>query len=146
MLLARRGQKMRAVVDTNVVVSASLNPDARINLILVHLARGKYTFLYSEGSLDEIIDVLSRPHVTRGMIGNFDVNEFVALARFRGEEIVPITAIHICRDPDDDKFLEVAVEGKADYIVSGDGDLLSLSPFQGIPVLKPVDFLDILEK
>lgn len=137
---------MRAVVDTNVVVSASLNPDARINLILANLAQGKYTFLYSRDSLDEIVEVLSRPRIARGMVDPFDIQEFVALVRFRGEEIKPVTAIHVCRDPDDDKFLEIAIGGRADTIVSGDGDLLSLSPFRGIAIIKPTKFLDILAK
>jgi len=51
-----------------------------------------------------------------------------------------------CRDPKDDKFLELAVSGQADYIVSGDKDLLVLSPFRDIPVMPPAQMLDILEK
>lgn len=137
---------MRIVVDTNVVVSALLNPDARINRVLAYLAKGKYLFLYSQDTLDEMLDVLSRHRIGRGMVKDLDVKEFVALVRFRGEEITPVTSIHVCRDPDDDKFLEIAVDGKADYIVSGDGDLQSLSPFRGIPVLKPADFINLLEK
>ena len=46
-----------------------------------------------------------------------------------------------CRDPDDDKFLELAVSENATCIVSGDSDLLELDPFRGIPFLEPADFL-----
>jgi uncharacterized protein len=49
-----------------------------------------------------------------------------------------------CRDPKDDKFLEVAVAGKADVIVSGDEDLEVLDPFEGIPVISPAKFLRLL--
>jgi uncharacterized protein len=49
--------------------------------------------------------------------------------------------IAICRDPKDDKFLELAIDGNADYIVTGDADLLVLHPFRGIQILKPKDFL-----
>jgi uncharacterized protein len=49
--------------------------------------------------------------------------------------------IAACRDPTDDKFLELAVSGKADLIVSGDGDLLALNPFRGIPILAPAAFV-----
>jgi putative PIN family toxin of toxin-antitoxin system len=80
------------------------------------------------------------------MVDLFDIKEFVALVRFRGEKIEPGNAIHVCRDPDDDKFLEIAIDGLANYIVSGDGDLLGLSPFRGIPIVKPTEFLDILAK
>ena len=49
--------------------------------------------------------------------------------------------IHICRDPRDDKFLEVAVHGLANAIVTGDSELLSLHPFCGIEILTPADYL-----
>ena len=54
--------------------------------------------------------------------------------------------IQLCRDPKDDKVLELAVDGDADCIVSGDGDLLSLDPFRGISILTPEKFLDAVSK
>jgi putative PIN family toxin of toxin-antitoxin system len=50
--------------------------------------------------------------------------------------------IRACRDPRDDKFLEVAVHGHADLIVTGDADLLALNPFQGIAILTPAEYLE----
>jgi predicted nucleic acid-binding protein len=56
--------------------------------------------------------------------------------------VVPITtSVKECRDPKDDKFLELAISGGASYIVSGDADLLTLHPFRGIAVITPQDFL-----
>jgi putative PIN family toxin of toxin-antitoxin system len=52
------------------------------------------------------------------------------------------TSIRACRDPRDDKFLEVAVHGRADLIVTGDRDLLDLHPFRGIAILTPADYLE----
>ena len=49
--------------------------------------------------------------------------------------------INDCRDPSDNKFLELAVSGRATHIITGDGDLLGLDPFQGKPVLTPGEFL-----
>jgi uncharacterized protein len=49
--------------------------------------------------------------------------------------------IQACRDPNDDKFLEAALAGKADCIVSGDTDLLVITPFEEIPILRPAEFL-----
>lgn len=60
--------------------------------------------------------------------------------------IEPNEQVSICRDPKDNKFLELAVSGKADFIVSGDEDLLELNPFREIRILKPADFLQMLEK
>ena len=58
---------------------------------------------------------------------------------------MPTERIAVCRDPKDDKFLEVAVAGEADVIVSGDQDLLVLHPFGGIPIIPPVAFLRRLD-
>ena len=57
-------------------------------------------------------------------------------------ELVAITErIAACRDPTDDKFLELAINGRADLIVSGDGDLLALNPFHDIPIVTPAVFV-----
>ncbi len=57
------------------------------------------------------------------------------------EAVTIIEPIVACRDPTDDKFLELAVNGQADFIVSGDADLLVLNPFRGIPILSPATFV-----
>ncbi len=54
--------------------------------------------------------------------------------------------VRVCRDPKDDKFLELAVNGRADCIVSGDDDLLVPNPFRGVDVLTPSDFLDAIAR
>ncbi len=68
-----------------------------------------------------------------------------ALFPLYGEAIAPQLTITACRDPKDNKFLEVAVAGRADVIVSGDKDLLVLHPLQGIAIESPRDFLARLE-
>jgi predicted nucleic acid-binding protein len=55
--------------------------------------------------------------------------------------VTPTTDIQACRDPDDDRLLELAVDGRATHLVTGDADLLALHPFRGIPILTPADFL-----
>ena len=67
--------------------------------------------------------------------------EFLASV-VRGSELVEVTAVvSVCRDPKDDKFLELALSGEATHIISSDYDLLSLHPFRGIAVLSPQDFV-----
>ena len=57
-------------------------------------------------------------------------------------EFVPIVyPLRACRDPKDDKFLEVALNGKADLILAGDADLLALNPWQGIAIVQPTEYL-----
>ncbi len=136
---------MRAVIDTNILVRALIRPQGTVGPVLLHLRRGDYTLLYSDGILEELVDVLNRPRI-RNKYGlrEEDIRAIVALLLLRGEYIVPQVTIHACRDPHDDKFLEVAVSGRADVIVSGDEDLCVLSPFQGIPIVSPREFLDML--
>lgn len=65
------------------------------------------------------------------------------VALLKETELIEITtSVTACRDVKDNKFLELAVSGKADYIVSGDEDLLVLNPFRGIPILTPRNFLN----
>ena len=57
-----------------------------------------------------------------------------------GEHVTVTREIRACRDPKDDKFLELAVSGQADVIVTGDDDVLALHPFEGIPILRMREF------
>jgi putative PIN family toxin of toxin-antitoxin system len=87
----------------------------------------------------EILHVLARPHIAAVTIPSFRKDLAKLLAR---AELVTITErIAACRDPHDDKFLELAVNGHADLIVSGDGDLLALNPFRQIPIITPAIFV-----
>ncbi len=133
---------MRVVVDTNILVSAMIKPRGNIGLILKHLRAGKYTLIYSEPMLTEIVDVLNRPRI-RDKYGfePGDIETFVALLILRGKVVVPKRRIAVCRDPKDNMILEAAVDGNADKIVSGDNDLLSLKEIEDIPILKPAHFV-----
>jgi putative PIN family toxin of toxin-antitoxin system len=89
----------------------------------------------------ELADVLSRakfdPYITIG-----ERQDFLRLFNRIAERIEVVRIIRACRDPRDDKFLELAVEGTADIIVTGDADLLALDPFQGVSILTPARFLE----
>lgn len=70
-----------------------------------------------------------------------DIRSFLAALTREAEWVEVDVRIAACRDPKDDKFLELAVSGRATHIVTGDSDLLALSPFQGIEILPPHRFL-----
>lgn len=138
---------MRAVVDVNVLVRALIKPAGTVGPILHRLRDGAFTLLYSEAILDELLDVLSRPRIrSKYGLEDEDVETVLLLVLLRAEPVVPSRRIASCRDPLDDKFLEVAVAGKADVIVSGDQDLLILSPFEGIAIVGPAAFLAMLDR
>ncbi len=133
---------MRAVVDTGVLVSGLIRPQGAPGEVLRALRDGRFTPVYSTPTIVEIIDVLGRPffrekyHIYPG-----DATTLVNLLRLRGELVIPKISITACRDPKDNKFLEVALAGNAEAIVSGDADLLVLHPFEGISILRPAEFL-----
>ncbi len=129
----------RVVVDGCALVSRLLLPDS-VPGRAVRRAVDDAQILLSEPVMEELADVLGR--------AKFD--SYVTVAhrqRFlrllgRVAEIVPIVyTVRECRDSRDDKFLELAVNGEADLIVTGDDDLLVLNPFRGIPIMTPAAYL-----
>ena len=133
---------MRAVVDTGIFVSALIRRKGTIGAVLRGLRAGQYTVIYSTAILVEIIDVLGRDKFRiKYHIEPDDITALVNLIRLRGELVIPTQTITACRDPKDDKFLEAALAGAADCIVSGDADLLELKSFESIPILRPAAFL-----
>jgi putative PIN family toxin of toxin-antitoxin system len=98
------------------------------------------TILISAPVLLELAEVLSRRKLNRYLLEEERMRFLVAL--LKETELIEITeAVTDCRDAKDNKFLELAVSGGADYIISGDEDLLILNPFRGIPVLTPRGFI-----
>jgi putative PIN family toxin of toxin-antitoxin system len=128
---------MRLVVDTNIFVNAALKaaswPAGTLRWI------DRYGgLLKSEITEHEVLAVLRRPRFAPKIAPSFldNVRRILAAA-----ELVTIAErLAVCRDPDDDKFLELAVNGKADVIVSGDADLLALETFRGIPIITAAAF------
>ena len=137
---------MRVVVDTNILVRALIMPHGTVGPVLLRLRQGDYVLLYAQSLLEELVDVLNRPRIRRKYgLTDQDIETVIGLILLRGEAVAPQEPIAACRDSRDDKFLEVAVSGNADVIVSGDEDLLVLHPFAGIPILPPVAFLRMLD-
>jgi putative PIN family toxin of toxin-antitoxin system len=133
---------MRAVIDTGVFVSALIRRQGTTGDVLLALRDGRFRAIYTTDIVVEIIDVLGRTKFrTKYHIEPDDITELINLIRLRGELVVPTQTVSACRDPKDDKFLEAALVAQTDCIVSGDTDLLVLTPFQDIPILRPAEFL-----
>jgi putative PIN family toxin of toxin-antitoxin system len=137
---------MRAVIDTNILVRALIMPHGSVGPLLLRLCQGEYTMLYGQSMLEELIDVLCRARIRKYGVTDDDIQTVISLIMIRGESVHLENSIITCRDPKDDKFLEAAVTGKADVIVSGDKDLLVLNPFAGIPIVQPAEFLKMLDE
>jgi putative PIN family toxin of toxin-antitoxin system len=129
---------MRIVVDTNVFVSAVLKANSLPFHVLRWIDRHG-GLLKSPATEQEILSVLARPHIAAVTIPSY--RESLATLLVKAELVAIAERIAACRDPNDDKFLELAVNGRADLIVSGDGDLIALNPFRDIPIVTPAVFV-----
>ena len=127
------------MLDTNVVVSAVLFPQSQPRLVVDNVIRQE-ALLISSATQSELDDVLLRNRFDRHLQRERR-REFLNLVVQEAELVEISQSITACRDPKDDKFLELPVSGQATHIVSGDNDLLTLHPFRGIPILTPLSFL-----
>jgi uncharacterized protein len=134
--------KPRYVFDTGVIVSALLFENSIPGQAL-HAALVRGELLASTATFGELSEVLSRKkfdrYVTRDERSQFLVKFLLAVVL-----VEPGDVIQVCRDPDDDKLLELAASGRATCLVTGDDDLLSLHPFRDIPIQTPAQFLAAL--
>jgi|SRR5450756_2419997 uncharacterized protein len=132
---------MRVVLDTNVFVSMTLG--GQVGAISAAWKANQFTLIMSDAIFSEYIDVLSRPklHLTAET-----VSVVVARVQRHAEFVTPtktVTAVE--GDPTDNKFLEAAIEGQADCVVSGDKHLLELKTFRGLPMLTAREFIERLK-
>ena len=137
---------MRAVVDTNVLVSGLIRPRGPIGLVIRGLRDRRFVSIASRPMLEEIVDVLARPRLRdKYGLGGRDVETFLRFLLLRSELVAPTVRIERCRDPRDDIFLEAAVAGRADRLVTGDADLRGLGSHEGIPIVSATRFADELD-
>ena len=128
------------VFDTNVVISALLLRHSVARQAFDRATqRGK--LLISRVTVEELNDVLQRKGFERYITEEERMKFLSAFVR-DGVLVEIVERVVACRDPKDDKFLELAVNGKATCIVSGDEDLLVLHPFRGIAIVSPRRFLE----
>jgi putative PIN family toxin of toxin-antitoxin system len=137
---------MRAVVDTNVIVSAALSRGSAPDQILKSSERHEFEIATSPALLRELETVIARPKIADRLGWSADERRgFVAGIRGRSIVVSPKRSLDIiATDPDDDRVLEAAVEAGADYIVSGDRDLLEVGEYEGIRIVTPARFAALL--
>lgn len=133
----------RAVLDANVLISAALGPAGLPRKVIDTVRRENGELLFSDETFNELQTRIWRPkfysYVNRESRAIYlaqltTVSAWVSIA---GAKMG-------CRDPNDDMFLETALMGDADCLVTGDGDLLEMTPHQGIPILTPATFLELI--
>ena len=129
----------RIVVDTNVFVSGLLRRSS-VSGQAAAKARHNAVLLVSQATMTELADVLAEAKFDRYVSVEQRVH-FIRLIWNIAEFVPIIHRVRECRDPKDDKFLEVALNGRADLILTGDADLLTLNPWRGIAIVPPAEYL-----
>jgi putative PIN family toxin of toxin-antitoxin system len=129
----------RFVVDNNILVSALLVKNS-IPFQVIQKTEELGIILYSEATLLELNQVLNRKKFAKYF--TLEEKQAFLVKLIEKSELVEIEEIiTACRDPKDDKFLELAVSGKADFMITGDRDLLVLNPFRSIEIITANEFL-----
>jgi putative PIN family toxin of toxin-antitoxin system len=131
--------KPRFVFDTNVIVSALLfEHSVPAQAFFAALREGE--ILISEPTVLELQEVLSLKKFDKYLTAQ-ERDEFLGILVRQATTVAIRKELHVCRDPKDDKFLDVASAGNANYLITGDADLLDLNPFGDMPILTPAQYL-----
>ncbi len=135
-------KEIKVVIDTNIFVSAHITPGKVIQKIIDEWVEGKFTLVISKLILEEIIEVFRSKEIDLEKI-----RKLLNLISQKAVLVEPKTKIDVVKDdPEDNKFLECAVKGNAEYIVSGDKHLLLLKQFKNIQIIEPKKFTELLSK
>ena len=131
----------RVVIDTNVFISALLNPVGTPRKV-IDIAVNQFTILQSEATYQELTTRISKKKFDKYLEKDDRLN-FLSSLKNRSLFVDMSHETRVCSDLDDNKFLELAVSGMAQYIITGDNDLLILNTYQGIPIITPAEFIAI---
>lgn len=131
--------KLQFVIDTNVLVSSVLIKKSSSDAALKK-ARSLGSLLFSEATFQELQITLSRSKFDKYV--SLQVrSEFIFRLRLASELVEILERVDLCRDEKDNKFLEVAINGRADYLITGDNDLFVLRSFQDVKIITINEFL-----
>ena len=140
-------KRIRAVIDTNILVGGLFSERSGSHEILKRLFEGQFDLVISEPVMAEAQFILGR--IGKAGVARFSSRRRERLWRFFEEHAIVAKPKgkppRICQDPDDDKLFAAAIEGGADFLVSNDGFVLDVWEFEGVRVMRPDRFLKELE-
>ena len=135
------------MLDTNVLVSATLIRSGNEDRILRAWQRGAFDLVLSPAILKEVGRVLTYERLReRRWLSDAEVAELLELLATQSVMTLGTAEVRQCRDPDDDKFLAAGLEAGAQYVVTGDRDLLTLRAYRGLRIVTPAAFLRLLRE
>jgi len=140
---------MRLVLDTNVLVSAILSPGS-ISAKVLNWGEDNGVILYSDATLTEVLSVLGRSKFSKYIdpedIDPEDIDGLSIRVKTVWLFVEILNQVQLCRDPKDDKFIDLALNGDASHLITGDNDLLVLNPIANTSVINPRNFWDEIIK
>lgn len=140
------GEKtIKVILDANVYVSFFLTRGETIASVFALWKRGEFEVFVSTDIVAEAYRIFRYPKIQK-RITSVDQKALTQMVEDLVERIYPQERTHVLRDPDDEKYLEAASACQADYLVTGDRDLLSLKNFGTTRIVSPKEFVDILKK
>jgi putative PIN family toxin of toxin-antitoxin system len=134
-------QKIRAVLDTNLWISFLIS--RKYDAIDLLFESDQLTLLFSERLIGEFTEVALRPKFRR-YFQSEDIEEILLSFDVFGEKIEVATIVNLCRDEKDNFLISLAIDGQADYLITGDADLLILEQVENVRVVTYRDFLELL--
>lgn len=138
---------LKIILDANILASATISQKGNPAKILAAWRQNKFDLIVTEEIMQEAWRVLFYERVKKiSYLSKQEVTDL--LLELQNGAILISTALNlkiIKSDPTDDKYIIAAVEGQADYIVSGDQHLLELKEYEGIKIVSPKEFVEILE-
>ena len=138
---------MRIVLDANVYVSSLLTQHGNAKKIIDLFGEKEFELFVSEPILEEVKRVLGYPHITKIHKKNAqDIEEYIETLRESSNVVSPQKRLQVSSDESDNRYIECALEGKADILVTGDKKhLLPIKRYQGIQILSPASFLILIQ-
>ena len=140
---SRVNDLLKVIIDTNILISGVLVKYVNPAIILKAWKRTrKFQLFVSHEIIQEILRVMRRLNVPENIVADWN-----KVLTTDAVIVSPAKKIHVVKnDPSDNKFLECAIEAKADYIVTGDKHLKEVDRFEGLKIVNPKKFLDILTR
>ena len=129
--------RVKCVVDTNVLISAALTKGTPFRIV-EHLIKNN-ALIFSKETISELSSRITQPKFDK-YVSAEDREAYVNNLILSADLVIIDNLIQGCRDRDDDKFLETAVKGDAQFIISGDQDLLTMHRFEGIDIVTVQEF------
>jgi hypothetical protein len=137
---------LRAVLDANVYVSAAIRAEGPPGQILERfLHRSAIDLVLTPAIVAEVLRALRYPKVRKYLRADIDAPEWFEMIVMLADLVAGEHEVHgVSEDPDDDKYIAAAIEGRASFVVTGDPDLLEVTEHAGVRIVSPRQFLDVL--